>query len=232
MVKPIFKWSGGKGRLIQKYTDLGFFPDPSQFDTFVDLFFGGGAVTCWVADRYPDKKLIINDKNLELITMYRHMVEDWDKFMFYYERTWKTFINTPVDRRKDLFMSYKKRYRWNWQNQDPVEMSANLLVLMKTNFNGIWLVYKKWGPRFGTAPGGVTYKESVFDPALVRQFREVLRRATILSGSFEEVIIPERSWVYADPPYRDGTHSEQYGIVFGDGHQDKLVKFLQESGAF
>ena len=48
MTKPMFKWSGGKGRLFKRYTELGFFPDPSQFDTFVDLFFGAGAVTCWV----------------------------------------------------------------------------------------------------------------------------------------------------------------------------------------
>ena len=68
MVKPLFKWTGGKGRLLQKYTDLGFFPDPSQFDTFVDLFFGAGAVTCWVADMYPDKNLIINDLNTEMMT--------------------------------------------------------------------------------------------------------------------------------------------------------------------
>ena len=59
MTKPLYKWTGGKGRLLKKYTNLGFFPDPSEFDTFVDLFFGAGAVTCWVADMYPDKKLII-----------------------------------------------------------------------------------------------------------------------------------------------------------------------------
>ena len=69
-MKPLFKWTGGKGRLLSKYTDANFFPDASQFDVFVDLFCGSGATFLWVAERYPDKKLIINDLNTELITMY------------------------------------------------------------------------------------------------------------------------------------------------------------------
>ena len=71
MAEPLFKWTGGKRRLFQKYTDLGFFPDASEFDCFVDLFFGAGAVTCWVADQYPDKPIIINDLNSELMLLYR-----------------------------------------------------------------------------------------------------------------------------------------------------------------
>ena len=69
MAKPLFKWTGGKGRLRRKYTDINFFPEADQFDTFVDLFFGGGAVTLWVAEMYPDKKLIINDLNWEMMSM-------------------------------------------------------------------------------------------------------------------------------------------------------------------
>ena len=61
-MKPLFKWTGGKGRLLSKYEDVNFFPDSSEFDTFVDLFCGSGAAFLWVAERYPDKKLIINDK--------------------------------------------------------------------------------------------------------------------------------------------------------------------------
>ena len=53
------RWQGSPA----PYTDINFFPEADQFDTFVDLFFGGGAVTMWVAEMYPDKKLIINDLN-------------------------------------------------------------------------------------------------------------------------------------------------------------------------
>lgn len=32
MAKPLFKWTGGKGRLLRKYTDINFFPEADQFD--------------------------------------------------------------------------------------------------------------------------------------------------------------------------------------------------------
>ena len=31
MTKPLFKWTGGKGRLFDKYEKLGFFPHPDEF---------------------------------------------------------------------------------------------------------------------------------------------------------------------------------------------------------
>ena len=229
MKRPLFKWSGGKQKLLQKYTDLQFFPEPDQFDTFVDLFYGAGAVTIWIADKYPDKKIIINDRNEEMVTMYRHMVTDWDKFKAYYEATCKVFLDTPIDRRKKLYEDYKKQYAWRYMHMDPVKVSANLLVMMKINFNGIWLAFKMYQRRYSTAAGGVKYKESVFDVSHVEWYRDMLSRCTIYNESFEDVHIPDNSWVYADPPYRD-TRSTQYSTVFDDTLQDKLVTQLKESG--
>ena len=94
MATPLFKWTGGKRRLFQKYTDLNFFPDSSQFDTFVDLFFGGGAVTCWVAEKYPDKKLVINDLNSELMLLYLQIRNNWEEFRDEYQRPVEVF---PTD---------------------------------------------------------------------------------------------------------------------------------------
>ena len=179
MAKPLFKWTGGKGRLLQKYTDLGFFPDPSQFDTFVDLFFGGGAVTCWVADRYPDKNIILNDLNTEMMNLMVQMRDNWSEFRDHYLRISEVFINTPENRRKALYNCYKKRYAWNYQWLSEAEIAANLLVMLKTNFNGIWQGYKMYGERYSTPPGHINYKESLFDITKVEEFRDVLLRADV-----------------------------------------------------
>ena len=179
--RPLFKWSGGKQKLLTKYSDLGFFPDSDQFDTFVDLFFGAGAVTIWVADRFPDKNIIINDRNTELVSMYRHMVEDWDKFIAYFEQTAKIFLDTPQERRKKLYEDYKRQYAWRYMHMDPVRVSANLLVMLKINFNGIWLAFKMYQRRYSTAAGGVKYKESVFDLGHVEWCKNILDRCTILN---------------------------------------------------
>ena len=225
MVKPLFKWTGGKGRLLQKYTDLGFFPDPSQFDTFVDLFFGAGAVTCWVADMYPDKNLIINDLNTEMMTIMFQMRNNWTEFRDHYLRITEVFLNTPQDRRKALYNCYKKRYAWKYQWLSEAELAANLLVMMKTNFNGIWQSYIMYGRRYSTPPGHINYKPSIFDVNKLEEFRDVLLRATVLNCSFEDVIIPERSWVFADPPYRDT--KKMYSDQFTDELQSQLAAHLQ-----
>ena len=225
MAKPLFKWTGGKGRLLRKYTDLNFFPEADQFDTFVDLFFGGGAVTMWVAEKYPDKKLIINDLNSEMMNMLLQIRNNWSEFRDHYLRVSEVFINTPQDRRKALYNCYKKRYAWNYKWLSEAEIAANLLVMLKTNFNGIWQGYKMYGGRYSTPPGHVNYKYSLFDIEKVEQFRDVLLRATVYNRSFEDVPIPPNSWVFADPPYRDT--KKMYSDQFTDELQSRLAAHLQ-----
>ena len=131
-----------------------------------------------------------------------------------------------MDRRKALYNCYKKRYCWRYERMNPVELSANLLTMMKVNFNGIWLTYKKYGLRYFTAPGHINYKPTVFDVTEVEKFRDLLRRCTLINRSFEEVEIPEKSWVYADPPYRE-TCDTQYAGTFNDKKQVLLSDILR-----
>ena len=229
MAKPLFKWTGGKGRLLRKYTDLNFFPEADQFDTFVDLFFGGGAVTCWVADMYPDKKLIINDLNIEMMTMLNQVRDNWTEFKDHYQRVSEVFLNTPQDRRKALYNCYKKRYAWNYKWLSEAEIAANLLVMLKTNFNGIWQGYKMYGERYSTPPGHINYKASLFDMEKLEAFRDMLLRAEVYCRSFEDVPIPERAWIFADPPYRDT--KKMYSDQFDDRLQDTLAEHLVTAAA-
>ena len=230
-MKPLFKWTGGKGRLLSKYTDANFFPDASQFDVFVDLFCGSGATFLWVAERYPDKKLIINDLNTELITMYLHIRNEWNKFLPYYESYVAEFLQGTPKERKALYDSYKPVYAFEYDKMDPIQVSALLLVMLKTNFNGIWKSYLKWNSRYSTPAGTMTYKETtdLFDVNKVIQFRDILRRAEVLNLSFEDVPIPDNSWVYADPPYR--ATEKMYSDQFTDELQVQLANHLKSSGA-
>ena len=227
MVKPLFKWTGGKGRLLQKYTDLGFFPDSSEFDCFVDLFFGAGAVTCWVADRYPDKPIIINDLNSELLMLYGQIRNNWAQFREEYIRTYERFVNTPEDKRKALYTAHKKEYCWHYDCLTDVELAATLLVMLKTNFNGIWQGYIMYGRRYSTPPGHINYKPTIFDVDKVEQFKDMLLRCELNNKSFEEVDIPDRSWVFADPPYRDTR--KMYSDQFTDELQSQLAEFVQKN---
>ena len=226
MTKPLFKWTGGKGRLLQKYTDFNFFPDPSEFDTFVDLFFGAGAVSCWVADKYPDKNLIINDLNTEMVNVYQQIRDNWDQFRDSYLRVVSDMLDTSLDKRKEKWLEMKHKYCWEYKDMSMVDQAACLLFMLKTNFNGIWVShYKKWNLRFGTPPGHMYFKESAFDISVVERFRDMLLRATVYNLPFDCVPIPDRAWVYADPPYRDT--GKMYSDQFDDALQTKLSNHLQ-----
>ena len=228
MAEPLFKWTGGKRRLFQKYNDLNFFPHPDQFDTFVDLFFGAGAVTCWVHNLMPDKKLVINDLNSELMLVYTQMRDNWAEFKDEYLRLANLFLSTPQDERKELYNRHRDIYCFDYRQLSPAKEAAMLLVMMKINFNGIWKVYKKFKGRYSTCPGNVNYKEGVFDIQKVEMFREMLLNATLYNLPFDCVPIPDNSWVYADPPYRQQVN-QMYSSEFSDAMQVKLVHHLQNN---
>mgnify|MGYP003138738836 CR=1 FL=1 len=226
MAKPLFKWTGGKGRLFQKYQDVNFFPDSEEFDVFVDLFFGAGAVSCWVHNMYPDKKLIINDINLEMVNVYNQIKLNWHNFRDAYTEVVNRMLDTPVDQRKEKWLEMKWRYCWDYKEVTDVALAAMLLFMLKTNFNGIWVShYKKWNLRFGTPPGHMNFKERNFTIEELERFKDMLDRATIYSLPFDCVPIPERAWVYADPPYRDT--GKMYSDQFDDTLQTKLAFHLQ-----
>ena len=225
MAEPLFKWTGGKRRLFQKYTDLGFFPDASEFDCFVDLFFGAGAVTCWVAERYPGKPIIINDLNTELMMLYGQIRNNWAQFREEYIRVYERFLATPQEERKALYNAHKKEYCWQYDCLTDVELAATLLVMLKTNFNGIWQGYIMYGRRYSTPPGHVNYKPTLFDVSKVEEFRNLLLRCEVNNVSFNEIQVPDRAWVFADPPYRDT--KKMYSDQFDDDLQSELAELIQ-----
>ena len=63
LIKPIVKWSGGKGDELEKI--LPYIPD--NYDTYLEPFVGGGAVFFHV----NPEKAVINDVHNELIDFYK-----------------------------------------------------------------------------------------------------------------------------------------------------------------
>ena len=57
-----------------------FFPD-SKYDTFIDCFYGAGAVSHWILEKKPDTKFIINDHNSEMVKLYKTLRDYPDEFI-------------------------------------------------------------------------------------------------------------------------------------------------------
>lgn len=91
--KPPFKWTGGKNRMRDKYRDI-FFPD-GEMTTFVDMFCGACSISLWVAENFPDTKIILNDKNEELIELYRVFQEEYDDMEKRYQENVDILLSFP-----------------------------------------------------------------------------------------------------------------------------------------
>ena len=73
-MQPLIKWPGGKSKELQYVKQL----MPRDYDTYVEPFFGGGAVYFHIEPR----KAIINDLCKELILFYRYVKDELDRNLF------------------------------------------------------------------------------------------------------------------------------------------------------
>lgn len=59
LMKPFYMWAGGKTKTIKHYEPI----FPRDFDSYVEPFFGGGAIYAWLNNLGKLKNPVINDVN-------------------------------------------------------------------------------------------------------------------------------------------------------------------------
>jgi DNA adenine methylase len=231
VLKPLFIWTGGKRKVIPEFRARNLLPSYKQFDSYVEPFFGGGAVFCDVVNSGFTKEFVINDINTEMMFVYYWIREAPDAFIKECERLIGE-RNGFIDKagRKGWYAALSKKY-WgmnplkNYPNAEPKTLitAATLYALMLTNFNGLWQVSKKNDSKFGTAVG-LWDKKCSIDADLINSWSKVLARARLFSGSYQDIEIPAgHALIYVDPPYRGSTMT--YGRSFTDSDQADLVQW-------
>ena len=75
LARPLLKWAGGKGQLLDKILPK----FPKTYNKYIEPFFGGGAVFFGLA---PEHSLIA-DSNPELINLYRCIAENPEGVMHF-----------------------------------------------------------------------------------------------------------------------------------------------------
>jgi DNA adenine methylase len=204
--KPLFMWAGGKSKMLKHYAAI----DKPDYDTFVEPFFGGGAL---FLNENPEHA-IINDINSEIIGIYREVRRDPQAFidacLVYVEQYFK------VSDRKAYYYALRSRY---WQNPT----TPLLYVLMKLGFNGIWQTCKDSNGMFGTPSGllNQTKVEQIVNSENIMVWSERLAGTEIVSGDYREIVVPDNSFVFLDPPYRDSFTT--YGTGFNDADQEEVI---------
>jgi DNA adenine methylase len=227
-MKPLYIWAGGKKKMIPKYTLNPGIP-LSGYDVFVEPFFGGGAMTCHIANNNPTvKQFIMNDINPEIVGIYRAIKTDVEGFLNHCDSYCVPYLAMDKEARKTFYYKVRDSYIRDYRSWTAVEESATLYFLMKTCFNGIFQSTKEAKGRFATPCGLLNHKDAVYDRANVLEWHEFLQRADIRCGDWKDCMEVEgKAFYFMDPPYRDSF--ADYWNGFNDDKHIELIKACKQA---
>ena len=227
-MKPLYIWAGGKNKMIPKYLEN---PGiPSDKTTFIEPFFGGGAMTIWMYKNRPNiKNFVFNDIKEELIGIYDAIKYDVQSFVEKMDELERPYIPLDKSDKKEYYYKLRHEYQTDYKKWGKTEESAVLYFLMRTCFNGIWQEMKIGEGRFGTPAGLCNQTDTVYDKKNVQEWHEFLQNAEYYCGDWSEVNGYDDAFYFMDPPYRDSFTS--YGEGNDDEMQKKIVEFCKKEDA-
>jgi len=189
-MKPVIKWLGGKRALVERIEKA---LEGPCVGTYLEPFFGGGAVFFDLADRGLIRTAILSDSNPDLISFY------------------KVLQHSPHDVLTELGKlphdeAWKEQYDWqrdvfNGRRRHDARKAALLLWLNRTCFNGVWRVNRKGD--FNVPKGSYRVPSFPTGEELLRA-SQLLGRAQVRCSSFVSTLSMSRDptdKIYADPPY-------------------------------
>ncbi len=191
MLIPLFSYAGGKRRSLNK----GLSGYLKQTETYVEPFFGAGAVFCYMVNRMYAKKYIINDSNAEIVGVYRAIRDNCDDFC-------EEFFNL-IDRYKMLSPGQQERMFVDCQ--DSVRNSYNaamMLFVLKSDHGSIPKFYENGKSNRSSGHRRSPNRRLVINKEQVKSWSAVLQHVDIHLGDFE--LIPssfDNALVFCDPPY-------------------------------
>lgn len=231
-LNPLFKWAGGKRKMLPLISQHIKKLDVKELN-YIEPFVGGGSVFLNQLTK-GFKTYAISDINLQLINVY------WEVFSDYYtlsrsldctEEEYNALKS--IEEREQYFSDIRATYNTLVQNDVLTTESAVLfLTLNKLCFNGLYRVNNKGD--FNTSFGKkekVTFNQS---DNLFRVHKEMRNnRVKIRCNCYRVCNYPSDSFVYLDPPYASVDNSfdsyDSNGVKLDELHY--LCETLNKRGS-
>ncbi len=202
VLKPPLKWAGGKRWLVPRLMPLW---EPYQNNRLVEPLCGGLAVTLGLLPQ----KALLNDVNPHLINYYCWLQKGLTIELF-------------LENKKEIYYNYRERFNKLIETgrNNSQEAAELFYYLNRTGYNGLCRFNQKG---FFNVPFGryenINYR---FDYA---PYKELFSQWQFSCSDFDDLILQEDDFVYADPPYDvEFTTYSQDGFDWND--QVRLVKWL------
>lgn len=189
MMKPVLKWAGGKGQLLNRLKNR----LPSLYNTYYEPFIGGGALLLGIK---PDKA-VINDINKQLINVYYQLKLDPEAVI----KAVRDIEKLPCD--KTYYLSMRERYNHKILHGElDLECAGLMIWINKHCFNGLYRVNAKG---LFNVPYNSNNKANSIEEANLINIGNYLSAHDIKieCKDFEELCedAKENDFVYFDSPY-------------------------------
>ena len=239
--RPILKWVGGKGQIIDKLLKA----IPKEMNNYHELFVGGGSflmMVLWAKNKgFITINGIINayDLNEALISTYNNIKDNKDELFEKVKELQKTFlecdaegtVNRKANNKEESITSRESYYYWirkqynEQKDKTSVESSAYFIFLNKTGFRGMY----REGPNGFNIPYGNYKNPKLVEEDELNYISELIKDVNFYNSDFSESfknVSNEKNFIYMDPPYapendksfvgytKDGFDIEQHELLF------------------
>ncbi len=180
-LRPILRWAGSKRALLPRLRE---FWEPEKFKRYVEPFAGSASLFFSLAPKHG----ILNDINADLVEVYRQIRNNPGKLHAALELL-------PLGR-----TSYYQIRAILAEALSPAERAARFIFLNRYCFNGLYRTNLEG--QFNV-PFSATKTGRLPSFGELMTASELLRRAEIYCGDFEEILdrTNQGDFVYMDPPY-------------------------------
>jgi DNA adenine methylase len=211
---PALKWPGRKTKLL-KQIKLAFESASCKPQLYIEPFLGSGAVFLMLKNNGLIRKSHLNDYLNELEIFYKVLKNRND--LNYFEIELKKLIKTyntkiSIEEKKNFYNYKREDYNTllssikNLNKEEKINLSALLLFLNKTCFNGVYRKNNKGHfnvPHGRRASSSQNLKYDSNNTKHLQNLSELFNNTKITSGDFNKslVNVSKNDFVFLDPPY-------------------------------
>lgn len=230
---PVLKWAGGKTQLLPEIKKQ--YPQQLQqgkIKTYIEPFFGGGAVFFDIYHNFEIEQAYLFDKNIELIILYKVIQNDVNALIEELSILESKYLTLDTENRKEFYYQLRDDYNTfdkqtdaNNYRQEWINRAAYTIFLNKTCFNGLYRVNSKG---YFNVPMGRYKKPKILNQDNLIAVHESFKIVEIQQTDFAEVLnyADESTFIYYDPPYRPISETSNFNsyssLEFNDDEQKRL----------
>ena len=176
-LKTPLRYPGGKSRAVKKMAQ--FFPDFSHYTEFREPFLGGGSVSLYISQVYPDLDIWVNDLYEPLYCFWKILQVSGDKLSKELTELKSRYPDRSSAR--GLFVEAKEYLEKKPKECDPFHRAVAFYVVNKCSFSGL-------SESSSFSPQASDSNFSMRGIERLKYYSQVIKRWQITNLSYEKLL--------------------------------------------